>query len=682
MEAVEQRLAPRWQLLAGDERGHRSHHPVLDGQRLVHHVHHRRSVGDGVLEGVVQLLQDVEADRARLALQRVEDARQPLGLGLAEVVRVEQQLLDLDQGVVLRVDELRQHRLVDPGGQARGLGRRVRQGVGGEQAHPRRHPLELRDQHRHLDALGVGEDGEDPVRQVHQVGVVGGHGLPHLLAPTGQLGEVGRGEGGHEAVEGVSEGNHGALLGQQGDEPLVGGRRRVGVHHAELDHQLLRGRRRLALVLQQVAEVGLGDEALADGDLAERPAALLLEVQQLPELQEAQQLAADDQRPERWGPAADRLEDDDPLVGGQVTLLHEMDDETHGEPPERRSDRDGRGLRPGDTGANPQAAPEGPKGKPERQRPRASEGPVEVMLVDDSRVMRQLVRRTLRQAGYDVKTITEAEHGKDALDKLASSKPDLVLSDWNMPTMNGIDLLVALREQGNEVPLGFVTSESTPAMKARAAGAGALFLLTKPFTADDLREALSTVGIRPHGEGGGGRRMMATPRVFGDRLLSQLFTTLVNVEVTLKPGPRLVAAVTPSVAAAYIDDDDQLLYGGFCELSVAAAMGAALGLRPATAVAEMLRQRELPEALQADVREVFNVMARTFNDCNSVHVRLRDISFPPAQPETELRRLDRKAAARQDYQVKVAGYGTGKLSLFSRAPEFLLTPVLAEVEKG
>lgn len=305
-----------------------------------------------------------------------------------------------------------------------------------------------------------------------------------------------------------------------------------------------------------------------------------------------------------------------------------------------------------------------------------------VMLVDDSRVMRQLVRRTLRQAGFDTTSITEAENGKEALDKLATIRPDLVLSDWNMPTMNGIDLLTALRAAGNLVPLGFVTSESTPAMKAQAAGAGALFVLTKPFSADDLREVLVSVGIRPSGASSGGRRVILSPRVFGDKLLSELLTTLVGVEVTLKPGVRLVTSVTPTVASAWIDDTDQLQYGGFCELSMAAAMGAALGLRPPSAVAEMLRSRVLPEALQGDVREVFNVMARTFNDCGSVHVRLGSITFPPAAFPPDLRNLDRKPAARQDYQVKVGTFGTGKFAVLSMSPEFLLTPVQAEIEKA
>src|SRR6478672_1085449 len=95
--------------------------------------------------------------------------------------------------------------------------------------------------------------------------------------------------------------------------------------------------------------------------------------------------------------------------------------------------------------------------------------------------MRQIVIRTLRQAGYDDHDIVEAEDGADALAKVSSEKPDLVLSDWNMPNMTGIECLQAMRASGSTVPFGFVTSEGSPEMREKAANAGAHFLIAKPF---------------------------------------------------------------------------------------------------------------------------------------------------------------------------------------------------------
>jgi two-component system, chemotaxis family, chemotaxis protein CheY len=115
---------------------------------------------------------------------------------------------------------------------------------------------------------------------------------------------------------------------------------------------------------------------------------------------------------------------------------------------------------------------------------------MKILIADDSKAMRMIVIRNLRQGGFGHYDYIEAENGKDCLDKVQALAPDVVLSDWNMPEMNGLECLRALRQAGNEVRFGFVTSESTPEMREKAIAAGAGFLLAKPFTADDLADAL------------------------------------------------------------------------------------------------------------------------------------------------------------------------------------------------
>lgn len=113
-----------------------------------------------------------------------------------------------------------------------------------------------------------------------------------------------------------------------------------------------------------------------------------------------------------------------------------------------------------------------------------------VLVADDSTVMRRIVVRTLRQAGFDVSDILEAADGREAYETILADEPDLVLSDWNMPEMTGIESLRAVRAAGSTVTFGFVTSEGSDAMRAEAASAGAAFLIAKPFTADTFREVL------------------------------------------------------------------------------------------------------------------------------------------------------------------------------------------------
>ena len=115
------------------------------------------------------------------------------------------------------------------------------------------------------------------------------------------------------------------------------------------------------------------------------------------------------------------------------------------------------------------------------------------LVVDDSRVMRQIVVRTLRQAGFAGHEVIEAVDGADGLAKVAEVQPDLVLSDWNMPNMTGIEFLRALRGAGNGVEFGFVTSEGSDDMQEVAQNAGARFVIVKPFTPEAFADALTPV---------------------------------------------------------------------------------------------------------------------------------------------------------------------------------------------
>jgi two-component system chemotaxis response regulator CheY len=116
---------------------------------------------------------------------------------------------------------------------------------------------------------------------------------------------------------------------------------------------------------------------------------------------------------------------------------------------------------------------------------------MKILIVDDSKAMRSIVRRHVTQAGFLDAEIVEAENGQEALTEIRAAEPDVVLSDWNMPVMTGIELLEALRAEGVGVPLGFVTSESSPDFKERAFDAGAAFMITKPFTAEDFTRCLT-----------------------------------------------------------------------------------------------------------------------------------------------------------------------------------------------
>ena len=104
-----------------------------------------------------------------------------------------------------------------------------------------------------------------------------------------------------------------------------------------------------------------------------------------------------------------------------------------------------------------------------------------------------IVQRAIRQAGFRGLTVGEAENGAQALEKLHGEQPKLILSDWNMPEMSGIDFLRQVRAEQNRVPFGFITSETSAGIKEIALSSGAMFVITKPFTPEDVQEALSPI---------------------------------------------------------------------------------------------------------------------------------------------------------------------------------------------
>ena len=115
---------------------------------------------------------------------------------------------------------------------------------------------------------------------------------------------------------------------------------------------------------------------------------------------------------------------------------------------------------------------------------------MKVLIVDDSKTMRLIVKRAIRQSGLGQCDIDEAENGQVGLEKVQEWQPDLVLCDWNMPVMNGPELLKLVRAEEAPVAFGFITSESSPEFAKKARESGARFLITKPFTPDTIKKTL------------------------------------------------------------------------------------------------------------------------------------------------------------------------------------------------
>lgn len=114
------------------------------------------------------------------------------------------------------------------------------------------------------------------------------------------------------------------------------------------------------------------------------------------------------------------------------------------------------------------------------------------LTVDDSRTMREMVAFTLRSAGYDV---IEAEDGKNALSVLGGKKVDVIITDLNMPNMNGIELIRALRAipTYQYTPILMLTTEADDSKKSEGKQAGATGWIVKPFSPEKLVQVIQKV---------------------------------------------------------------------------------------------------------------------------------------------------------------------------------------------
>jgi len=118
---------------------------------------------------------------------------------------------------------------------------------------------------------------------------------------------------------------------------------------------------------------------------------------------------------------------------------------------------------------------------------------LKVLIVDDSSVMRKIIERALRQAGLDLTEVLEASNGAEALVEVQKGSLDMILSDINMPVMDGLEFLKSLAgiDSAKGVPVVMITTEGSEARVVEALSAGAKGYLRKPFTPDQVKERVA-----------------------------------------------------------------------------------------------------------------------------------------------------------------------------------------------
>ena len=115
---------------------------------------------------------------------------------------------------------------------------------------------------------------------------------------------------------------------------------------------------------------------------------------------------------------------------------------------------------------------------------------MKVLVVDDSATMRSVQKRCLVKLGISEDNIREAANGVAALDIFRSFECDVILTDWNMPEMNGLEFVLEVRKGNTTIPIVMITTESERARVLEAIQAGVSDYMVKPFTLEDLQHKL------------------------------------------------------------------------------------------------------------------------------------------------------------------------------------------------
>ena len=283
---------------------------------------------------------------------------------------------------------------------------------------------------------------------------------------------------------------------------------------------------------------------------------------------------------------------------------------------------------------------------------------MKILIVDDSRAMQTIVKRIVVQAGYDAAEFELADAGDQALDLIRKQKPNLVLLDWHMPGLTGLDVLNTLRDEKINVCVGLVTTERTPQKIDAARKAGAKFIIHKPFTVEQLKETLVPVlaGIDPDDEE---RPLVMPKRASMEKTLAALCNAPVRV-VDDKTAP-LNPQLTPFMLALLHDNKDRLRAIALLDQNLIIALGGAFSNAPNTVVQQAMNNKTVPDAIKQSCDRVMRVLSASFYDpvtggdltLKSAH--LIDANFGKLKTLYERAGVDRL-----DFIIEIKAYGGGR----------------------
>jgi CheY-like chemotaxis protein len=296
------------------------------------------------------------------------------------------------------------------------------------------------------------------------------------------------------------------------------------------------------------------------------------------------------------------------------------------------------------------------------------------LIVDDSAAMQTIVRRSLEKAGYKDNEFQTAGDGLEALDIIRNWEPDLVITDWHMPNMSGLELLKEIQNQMLDLKVGLVTTETSPKRILEAKQAGALFVLHKPFDMQEFQKVIVPI-VQGSIEGeklltdspetpGASSKDLQLPSVTSLRKILDGFTLKdITIESTKVEKPNY--KYLPFVMALFCDNSQDAIKA-LCVLDIRAAviLGCAFDEDRAEEAKLAIESKTLEKRLLDNNKRLLKMVSALFYDpVTEQDLDLKSVHMIPKPFD----RLDKLGASpttnRLDLKVSVPDYGEGRIIL-------------------
>jgi CheY-like chemotaxis protein len=296
------------------------------------------------------------------------------------------------------------------------------------------------------------------------------------------------------------------------------------------------------------------------------------------------------------------------------------------------------------------------------------------LIVDDSRAMQVIVKRGLEQLGYSDNEYKMANNGRDALNIAKEWLPDLILCDWHMPEMTGIQLLQLINKLELPSNIGFVTSETSESRLKEAKEMGARFIVNKPFTDEDLHKAVLPIlqgaieaedALEQDTQVADEKGITLPSAAAFDKAINAITSSTVKLsEVSTEP---LNYDHLPFITGLYaIAGTSSIRSICVLDLEASCFLGSALQNLPLEDALDSIQQKAIPKQLLENCGMILKVISVLFFDQDSgMDLKLENHTLI-AKPFAKLDALSRKGGnQRMDFELDIEGYGKGRMSVIA-----------------